>query len=95
MVRYSETAAEGSCCLKKMHNVRVLSCFSWGKVWTIAWETVPQIAPRNCSKEVERKVSIHVILVRREYMQSGTYFLQKLAANLMRVTASHKEQMSP
>ena len=39
--------------------------------------------------------SIYVTLVKGEYMQSGTYFLQKLAANLMRVTASHKEQMSP
>lgn len=40
-------------------------------------------------------VSIYVTLVKREYMQSGTSFLQKAAASLMRVTASHKEQMSP
>ena len=33
-----------------------------------------QIALRNCFKEVERKVSIHVILVKGEYMQSSTCF---------------------
>ena len=34
------------------------------------------------------EVSIHVILVKGEYMQSSTYFLQK-------VSASHEEQTSP
>ena len=75
IVRYSEITAEESCCLKK--NAQCESCelsFIWGKMWTIAWETVPQLAPRNCSKEVERKVSIHVVLVRRQYMQSSTFF---------------------
>ena len=33
-----------------------------------------QIALRNCFREVERKVSIHVILVKGEYMQPSTYF---------------------
>ena len=39
---------------------------------TVAWETVPQIALRNCSKEEERKDSIYVILVKGEYMHSST-----------------------
>ena len=48
--------------------------FIWGKMRTIARETAFQIALRNCSKEVGGKVSIDVILVKGEYMQSSTYF---------------------
>ena len=44
---------------------------------TRAWEITPQVALRNCSKEVGVKVSIYVILVKEEYMQSKTYFWQK------------------
>ena len=43
----------------------------------------------------EGMFSIYVTLVKGEYMQSGTYFLQKVAASLISVTASHKEQTSP
>ena len=39
---------------------------------TIAQETAFQIALSNCSKELGRKVSIYVILVKREYMHSST-----------------------
>ena len=35
---------------------------------TAAQETVPQITPRNCSKEAGGKDSIHVILVNEEYV---------------------------
>ena len=41
------------------------------------------------------KVSIDVILVQGEYMQSSTYFLLKVSASLVQVTASHEEQASP
>ena len=41
---------------------------------TIDQETAFHIALRNCSKEVGGKVSIYVILVKGEYMQSSTYF---------------------
>ena len=41
---------------------------------TIAWETAFQIALGNCSREVAGKVSIYVMLVKGEYMQSSTYF---------------------
>ena len=58
---------------------------------TIAWETAFQIALRNFSKEVGGKVSIYVIFVKGEYMQSSTYFLQKVSAGLMKVTACHEE----
>ena len=34
-----------------MHNMRVASCFTWGKMRTAARETAPQIALRDCSKE--------------------------------------------
>ena len=62
---------------------------------TTAWETVPQMALRNCSKEVGGKDSIYVILVKGEYMQSSTYFFQKVSASLVKLSASHKEQPSP
>ena len=54
----------------------------------IALETTFQLALRNCSKEAGGKVSIYMILVKGEYMQSGTYSLQK-------VSASYEEQLSP
>ena len=39
---------------------------------TGAWETAPQIALRNCSKEVEgREDSVYVILVKGEYMDNA------------------------
>ena len=44
---------------------------------TIARETAFQIALRNCSKEVGGKVSVYVILVKGEYMQSSTYIFQR------------------
>ena len=42
--------------------------FNGGKVRTTAWESAFQIALRNCSKEVGGKVSMYVILVKKEYM---------------------------
>ena len=46
----------------------------WSKMRTAAWEIAFQIALRNCSKEIVGTVSIYVILVKGEYMQSSTYF---------------------
>ena len=46
----------------------------WGKMRTAALEAAPQITLRNCSKEVEGKISICVILVKGKYVQSNTYF---------------------
>ena len=55
---------------------------------TIAQETVPQVVLRNCSKEVKEEGQYYVILVKGEYMQSSTYFLQMISAD-------HEEQTSP
>ena len=52
--------------LKRMPNMK-----------TVAWETAPQIALGNCSKQAVGKVSIYVILVKRGYMQSSTYFSRR------------------
>ena len=41
------------------------------------------------------KVSIYVILVKGVYMQSSTYFLQKVSAGLVKVAASHEVQSLP
>ena len=56
------------------------------------WET----ALRSCSKEAGRgEVSMYVILVKRECMQSSRYFFWKISASLEKLSASHKEQLSP
>ena len=45
-----------------------------GAKWWLAQETASQIALRNCSKEVGKKVSIYVILGKGEYMQFSMFF---------------------
>lgn len=45
-----------------MHNIKAVSQVYSGLLRTIAWETAPQIALRNCFKEVKEEVSIYVIL---------------------------------
>ena len=50
--------------------------FIGARLRTVAWETAFQIALKNCL-EVGGKVSIFVILLKGEYMQSGTYFWKK------------------
>ena len=61
---------------------RIMSSLMWGKMKTIAWDTAFQIALRNCSKEAAGKTSIYVIWVKGQYLQSGTYILQKVFACL-------------
>ena len=58
---------------RKMHIMRVLSCFIWGNMRIAEQETEPQIALRNCCSEVEGKVNKYVVLLKGEYMQSGTF----------------------
>ena len=56
-------------------NVQCEGCevrFVGGNMRTVVQETTPQIALRNCSKEVVGTDSIYVILVKGEYMQSST-----------------------
>ena len=60
---------------EKTPNVRAASSVLLGtKTRIIAWETAFCIALKNCYEELGRKVSIHVILVKGEYMQSSTFF---------------------
>ena len=61
----------------------------------ITQDTVIQMALRSRSLEVGGKGSVHIIL-----MKAGVHTIkhtdwQKLAASFLKVTASHKEQMSP
>ena len=49
--------------------------FIWGKMRTAAQETTPQIALRNCSKEVGGKGQ-YVILLKGEFMQSSSYLMK-------------------
>ena len=67
----------------------------WSKMRTAAWEIAFQIALRNCSKEAAGKTSIYVIWVKGQYLQSGTYILQKVFASLVKVNAHYEEQTSP
>ena len=71
---------------KKMHDVRVVS-FIWCKMRTAAWETAPQRALRNCSREVVGGRSIYILV--KEEFNAISCFLYK------RFYASHEELMSP
>lgn len=51
------------------------------------------IAPRSCSEEVG-KVSVHVIWVKEVPVIKHRFF-QKVTAGVMKVTAGHKEGLSP
>ena len=59
---------------KKLQRERCQLSFIWGRTRTEACESAPQTALRSHSKDVGGKVSIYVILVKGEYMQSSTYF---------------------
>ena len=73
---------------KNAQHERCELSFIGGKMKTIAREIAIQIALRNYFSEVWGKVSVYVLLVKGEYMQSNKYFLQK-------VSASHEESASP
>ena len=60
-----------------------------------AWETAPQVALKDCSKGIEGKGSIYVILEKEECMQSSTYFLVESLCWPHEASASHKKQPSP
>lgn len=62
-------------CWQKKYECYALS-FILVKLRTIAREVALQIALRNCSKEVEGKVSMHVILV-KGHMQPDTRLSRK------------------
>ena len=75
------------CRLKKdvQHESFELS-FIWGKMRTAAWEIAPQIALRNCAKEVVGKVSIC------DFGEGGVQTIKHLSYK--RFSASHEELMS-
>ena len=62
---------------------------------TASRETAPQMALRDCSKEEGGKDSIHVILVKGEYMQSSTHFLVEGFHWSREASASHEKRLSP
>ena len=60
---------------KKLQKKRAVNQVLFGsKIKTIARETPSQIALRNYSKESGGMVSIYIILLKGEYMQTSTYF---------------------
>ena len=62
-----------------MHNVRIVSCFIWGKMKTAAWKAACQIGLRDCSKEALRGESIiYKILVKGEFNAIMHLTLQKV-----------------
>ena len=77
-----------------MYNVKVARLsLIWDKVRTIAWETAPQIALRNCSKEVTGKVHIYVILGKG----AGVHEIEHILFYFIfqNISAGYKEQSSP
>ena len=73
---------------KKIHNVRVASQVVWDKMRTTAQETAPQIALRNFSEEIGG-VGQYIC----DFGEGGVHTIKCLF--LQKVSASHKEQMSP
>ena len=49
----------------------------WTELRIVAKETGFQVALRNCSRQIGGKVSVYTILVKEEYMQSGTHLFAK------------------
>ena len=79
-----------------MHKGRVVKLsFSGGKLKTITWETVSQIALRNCSEEVRGEVCIYVIWEIGVICANKHIFWPKVTAGHKKVGAHQEEQMSP
>ena len=59
-------------------------------------ETLFQIALRNCSQEAGGEGQYYRCdFGEGRYIQSSTYFLQKVSAGLVKIAASHEVQSSP
>ena len=59
---------------------------------TAAWETAPQIALKDCSKDIGVKDTVYVILIKGE---SSADFLVENFCLSREASASHKKQSSP
>ena len=71
-------------------DVQLESCefsFIWNIIRTVVWETAPQLALRNCSREVEGKVNIY------DFGEGGVHAVKHLPYK--RLPASHQGLMSP
>ena len=71
VVDFKKNAQHESCKLS------FIAVWMQNEVRTAAWETAPQVALRDCSKETVGKVSMYEILVKGKYMQSSTYFSRR------------------
>ena len=82
---------------EKKHDVRVVGCFIWGKMRTVAWETASQRGLRNYFKLLQRGRGKGQYTC--DFGEAGVHsvrytFLQKFSAGLVKVTASYEEHMS-
>lgn len=71
-----------SCWLKKMHNVRIVVEFIWGKMRTAAWEEcIPNSSMKySSSKEVMGERSIYMIFVKEEFSAIKHLFYKRFSA---------------
>ena len=67
--------------------------FIWGKMKTITQGIAFHIALRQCSKEIGKKDSIYVILVKGEYMQSRIHFLIESSSWSHETSASQEKKI--
>lgn len=67
--------------------------FIGGRIRIIARGAAFQMAPRHLSREGGGKVRAHVILVKGDTCRQA-HTMQKVAAGLVTLTASHKKQTS-
>ena len=85
MYLLKNTTAEMLLTKKSVQHESCKLSFVWGKVRTVARERAPQIALRNCSKQVcvgvcvcRGVVRIYMILVKGEFIHLSTYFCRFL-----------------
>ena len=57
--------------------------FIWGKMRMVAWETTPQVARRNCSKEARQKGQHSCDFVEGGIHAINCIFFQKFSTSLM------------
>ena len=65
---------------EKLHNLRDVCCFIWGKMRTAAQETAPQIVLRSCSQEVGEGRSIYNIFVKGEFSATSCLLYRRFSA---------------
>ena len=71
---------------KKMHNMRIMSCFIWGQNKDHSLGDSTSYTSEKLLQRDGRKASIYVILVKGEYMNQAQVFVKKVSAGHVKVS---------